>query len=119
MRYLKRRGWLPLARNWKSSRGGEIDIIVRRRGILAFVEVKTRSDPAELVEPVSLRQRRRIADGAAAYVARHPRLETLSVRFDVVAVDRSWTPARVTHHPDAFDPPPSPRTARSAGRQPS
>ncbi len=106
LRFLKRRGWLPLAVNWSASSGGEIDIVARRRGVLAIIEVKTRSDPAALVEPVSLEQRRRIARGAAAFIRRHPDLEDLRLRYDLVTVDRSRLPSRITHRPDAFAPPP-------------
>lgn len=42
-KYLKRRGWRILSRNF-SVRGGEIDIIAFRFGRLTFFEVKTRSN---------------------------------------------------------------------------
>ena len=39
--YLQGRGWAILERNFR--RGpGEIDVIARRRGLIAFVEVKRR-----------------------------------------------------------------------------
>ena len=41
-RFLRRRGWLPIARNWPVPQGGELDIVALRDGILAIVEVKTR-----------------------------------------------------------------------------
>ena len=41
--YLKRRFWHILSRNY-SAFGGEIDIIAYRFGVLAYVEVKTRSN---------------------------------------------------------------------------
>ena len=40
---LKKRFWKILSRNFKA-RGGEIDIIAYRMGVLAFVEVKTRTN---------------------------------------------------------------------------
>lgn len=42
-KYLKRRFWHILSRNY-SAYGGEIDIIGYRFGVLAFFEVKTRSN---------------------------------------------------------------------------
>ena len=42
-KYLRRRGYTVTARNF-SCRAGEIDIIARRGGIIAFVEVKLRRD---------------------------------------------------------------------------
>lgn len=45
-RYLKKRGYKILARNWYNAKGkrlGEIDIVARRNdGVIVFVEVKTR-----------------------------------------------------------------------------
>ena len=53
-KYLKRRGWHILARNFKA-KGGEIDIIGFRFGTLVYFEVKTRSgdgfgSPADAVD---------------------------------------------------------------------
>ncbi len=104
-RYLRRRGWLPLARNWPVPGGGELDIVALRNGILAVVEVKTRRSPEALYEPVSLAQRARISRGATAFVHRNPQLRRLNIRFDVILVDRSRRPSRITHQTDAFDPP--------------
>ncbi len=42
-KYLKKRGWSILSRNFRS-KGGEIDIIGYRFGELVYFEVKTRSD---------------------------------------------------------------------------
>lgn len=42
-KYLKNRFWRIVSRNFKA-RGGEIDIIAYRFGVLAFVEVKTRTN---------------------------------------------------------------------------
>lgn len=44
-KYLKKRGWHILSRNF-SARGGEIDIIGFRLGSLVYFEVKTRSGDA-------------------------------------------------------------------------
>lgn len=102
-RFLLRRGWCPVARNW-SGAGGELDIVMMRRGILAIVEVKTRSDPAELDEPIRLAQRARIIRAAAVFAARRADLSNLSLRFDLITVDRSRWPARIAHIEGAFSP---------------
>lgn len=79
-------GWTVLARNWRAGRHGEIDIIARRRGVVAFCEVKTRSSvafgvPAEAVTPVKQARIRRLA---AAWLAEND--VRGSVRFDVACV---------------------------------
>lgn len=59
-RYLKKRGWHILARNFRCG-SGEIDILGYRLGILVCFEVKTRSDdsfgsPASAVNEEKLRK---------------------------------------------------------------
>ena len=75
-----------MAKNWRSSREGELDLVVEKAGMLAFVEVKARSGagfgtPAEAVTPVKAARLRRLA---AAYLAAHPHKG--DVRFDVAEV---------------------------------
>ena len=80
--------------------GAELDLVVRRGRVLAFVEVKSKSgdgfgDPFEMVTPVKIGRIRRAAD---AWLALHPELSRLEVRFDVIA-ERA---GRIEHLPDAF-----------------
>lgn len=119
-RYLVRRGWRIVARNW-SGAGGELDIVALRAGVLAFVEVKTRAESSELDDPVRDGQRRRMINAARLFLALRPELSGASARFDVMAIDigRRWR--RIDHIPDAFevdasvDTPPSPGNRRSSG----
>ncbi len=59
-KFLKKRGWRILSRNFLV-RGGEIDIIAFRFGVLAFFEVKARSNdeygtPASAVDGEKIRK---------------------------------------------------------------
>ena len=66
---------------------GEVDLIVRRRGMVAFVEVKTRANDA-FGEPslaVDHRKQARLRRLAAAWLAATG-THGVEVRFDVVAV---------------------------------
>lgn len=85
---LRLSGWRILARNWQSP-VGEIDIIARRRHILAFVEVKTRAEIAAAGEAIGARQQERIRRAAALYLSRHPAAALLDARFDAILV-RPW-----------------------------
>ena len=85
---LRLSGWRILARNWRSP-VGEIDIIARRRHILAFIEVKTRAETAAAGEAIGARQQERIRRAAALYLSRHPALALLDARFDAILV-RPW-----------------------------
>ena len=85
--HLRLRGWRILARDWRCP-VGEIDILARRGGVLAVIEVKQRPDFATAVTALMPRQRRRIAHAAETFLAGRPDLGQLAVRFDVMLVER-------------------------------
>ena len=88
-RYLRKNGYRVLYRNFRSRRGGEIDLVCRdcRAKALIFVEVKTRT--TDVFGPphaaVTWQQRDRIIRGAKEWLRMldDPRV---SYRFDVVEV---------------------------------
>ncbi|MBP1560816.1 MAG: YraN family protein [Oscillospiraceae bacterium] len=83
--YLEKKGYKILRRNF-CVKGGEIDIIAEKDGIIAFVEVKTRA-PDPLVngfEAVTAAKKRLIVKTSEAYSYRFP--HDLQPRFDVVCV---------------------------------
>lgn len=88
-RFYRIRGYRILGENvWAG--GNELDLIVRRGGRLVFCEVKAKlgeryGEPAEMVDAEKQRRLRRAAE---AWLARHPDLARLEVRFDVVAVSQ-------------------------------
>ena len=82
---LRLKGYRILARHWKSS-SGEIDIIARRGGILAFIEVKARANLTTAAESLSRKQQARIARAASQFVAGQAALHALDLRFDVILV---------------------------------
>ena len=100
-RYLRRRGWRILHRNWRGG-GGELDIVALRRGLVAFVEVKAREDAGALDDPIRAAQRDRLIRAATAYLARHPALADADARFDVITVAVDGSEGRVTHLQGAF-----------------
>lgn len=100
-RYLARRGWRILARNWVGG-GGELDLVALRAGIVAFVEVKSRSDSGTLDDPVTIAQRRRWINAARAFLSSRSDLERVTARFDVIAIDASRRHRRIRHLPDVL-----------------
>ncbi|MCG8468213.1 MAG: YraN family protein [Gemmatimonadetes bacterium] len=91
-----------LDRNWRRGRY-ELDLIVRRRGLVAFVEVKTRRSSVEpSASALVPAQRRRIRRAAEAWIHAHPGLGE-EFRFDLVTVDLDPDSSRrVRHFPEAF-----------------
>ncbi len=85
--YLRRKGYMMVARNYRTPRRrGEIDLIGWDKGVLCFIEVKTRTSrevkPAEAA--VDHAKRRKLG-GVAQEFMRHLPLPC-SWRFDVVSV---------------------------------
>jgi len=107
IRHLKKSGYTILERNFRVP-AGEVDIIAFRDGVLAFVEVRTRSVPAhpDPLESIGKRKQRRVIKAARAY-AKHYRLERedIALRFDVATVllDAAGKATRIKHIPSAFE----------------
>lgn len=103
-RYLRDRGYGIDCANYRT-RMGEIDVVAAKDGVLAFIEVKTRSSGmiALPAESVDTRKQRRIAMAAAQYLKGEP--AGVRTRFDVIEVylgaDDELLDIR--HIQDAFD----------------
>ena len=85
---LRLRGYRVLARRYRTPLG-EIDLVVRRGRLLAFVEVKARPDLAQALDALGPRQRERTQRAAALFLLRYPHHADCVLRFDLVAV-RPW-----------------------------
>jgi putative endonuclease len=83
--HLRLHGWRIVAAGWRCP-AGEIDILARRGGVLAVIEVKSRGNLASAADAVLPRQRRRIARAASAFLLLRPDLADLVLRFDVMLV---------------------------------
>ena len=97
--YLLRHGWTILDRNVRRGRG-EIDVIARRKGTVAFVEVKRRSglNYGRPAEAVNREKQQRIAHAAALYMQENG-LSEARIRFDVIEI----LPGEIQHIEGAFD----------------
>jgi putative endonuclease len=77
----------------------EIDLLAKRGGVLAVVEVKQRLSLENALECVRHDQRERLRRAGAALAARRPGLKGASVRLDLLAL----APGRLPRHiPDAW-----------------
>jgi putative endonuclease len=95
--YLIAKGYRILARRFRTPYG-EIDIVAKRRGLLAFVEVKARSEIEAATFALRGYQFGRVARAASLFVARHPQYAAHSLRFDAVLVVGFWP----RHLPDVW-----------------
>ena len=64
----------------------EIDLLVRKGGVVAVVEVKRRARIEDALDAVSWRQRQRLMRAAQSLAARRPDLAGLPVRIDLLAL---------------------------------
>ena len=100
-------GYTILARNFHS-RAGEIDLIASDREYIAFIEVKTRQEGAQVPpgEAVTPAKQRKIVRTAYAYLIKNE--SDLSPRFDVIEVyfnnKTDLKPQKLTHIKSAFEP---------------
>jgi len=101
-RWLRHRGWRVVQRRFRSGHR-DIDLVVERDGVVAFVEVKARAgrDYGDPIEAVNWRKQRELARSAKVWVSRHGR-PTDSYRFDVIGVLIEGERVRIRHVEDAF-----------------
>lgn len=97
--YLRLKGYRIVATRVKTP-VGEIDLVARRFGLTAFIEVKARQARSEEAVALAAVNTTRISRAAQYYVARHPALAETPLRFDVIFLaPRTWP----RHVKGAFD----------------
>ncbi|HEU5170335.1 MAG TPA: YraN family protein [Gemmatimonadales bacterium] len=101
--YLTACGWSLEAHRFRCGRH-DVDLVVRRGGLVAFVEVKTRRalGCGTPLESIGWRKRRAIARAAQLWRLRYGRRHDV-YRFDLVAVvEEAGGRLAVEHLPDAW-----------------
>src|ERR1700760_3264617 len=97
--FLIAKGYRILAKRFRTPHG-EIDIVARRRNLLAFVEVKARMSLDDAAYAVTPRQQARIIAAAQVWLMAHPEHAGYDLRFDAMLI----APRRLPRHlPAAFD----------------
>ena len=99
--YLTKNGYTILETNWTFQKA-EIDIIAQKANILAIVEVKTRSSiefglPQDFVKPKKIQL---LVKAVNEYVV--SRDLDVTVRFDIIAINKEGKDFYVDHIEDAF-----------------
>ena len=81
------------------TKSGEIDLIVRKRELVAFVEVKARRLEGLAIDAVGYETQNRIRSASEHWLSRRRDVHHLTLRYDIVAV----LPGRLPRHfRDAF-----------------
>jgi putative endonuclease len=87
--WLMAKGYRILAQRFRTPYG-EIDIVARRRNLLAFIEVKARASLDEAAYAVTPRQQARIINAAQAWLqvwlTAHPEHADFELRFDAMLI---------------------------------
>jgi putative endonuclease len=91
--FLMAKGYRILAKRFRTPYG-EIDLVVRKRNLLAFVEVKARASLDEAAYAVTPRQQQRIIAAAQAWLMAHPEHAEFDMRFDAMLI----APKRLPRH---------------------
>jgi putative endonuclease len=90
--WLRLHGWQILARRARVP-GGEVDIVARRRRVLAFIEVKARATEEAAALSLDAWRIRRVVVAAERLSARYMKLDD-DVRIDAVFI----VPGRLPRH---------------------
>lgn len=102
-RYLKRKGYKLVERNFRCS-AGEVDLIVLDRRVIVFVEVKTRSGDrfGTPLEAVQSRKQQKMIQTAQFFLSEKG-LQQREARFDVVGITWPGREPVVEHVENAFE----------------
>ncbi|MFI4970190.1 MAG: YraN family protein [Lysobacterales bacterium] len=104
LEHLRATGLALLERNF-SCRHGELDLVMRDRDTIVFVEVRYRRGGGfgDGIDSVSHAKRGKLVRAAEMFLATHPRLAHHACRFDVVAVAGDATAPSLDWRRNAFD----------------
>jgi len=96
--WLKLKGYKILEMRYKT-KFGEIDLIISKNNLIAFVEVKARKDNATALESITPKMRLRITQSAQYYISQND-VSEYDFRFDVVTVSPSFLGMVTIEHLD-------------------
>jgi putative endonuclease len=91
--FLIAKGYRILAKRFRTPHG-EIDLVAKRRNLVAFVEVKARASLDDAAFAVTPRQQGRIINAAQAWLMAHPEHAEFELRFDAILI----APRRLPRH---------------------
>jgi putative endonuclease len=101
--YLREQGFTILEHNYKT-RLGEIDIIVRQRDTIAFVEVKSKKTDGYIHPKYSVtKEKQKRISRVALYYLKATKQTGCKARFDVVTVISGFSKPKIDWIQNAFE----------------
>ena len=91
-RWLEKKGYTFVAQNVRQRKGNnacELDLIMREKNTIVFVEVKKRQNAEAALLSVTPVMQKRLYKGAEAFLANNPQYAGYDCRFDVVCLDEN------------------------------
>lgn len=92
--YLQFRGYSILEYRFKTPMG-EIDLIVKKGGVVAFVEVKLRRTEEAAAEAIHAKNQSRVRNAAELYLQKHPEYNECELRFDALVMAHGAWPQHI------------------------
>lgn len=83
--YLRLKGYHLVDRNVVTGRGtgaGEVDLIMKKRKTLVFIEVKHRKTLTQALEAVTIRNQIRVARASSVFLQKNPQYQNYDIRYD-------------------------------------
>jgi putative endonuclease len=92
--YLQLKGYGVLEERFKTPMG-EIDLIVKKGGVVAFVEVKLRKTEDAAAEAIHAKNQSRVRNAAELYLQKHPEYNECELRFDALVMAHGAWPQHI------------------------
>lgn len=90
------KGYRVLQRRYKTKLG-EIDLVIKRGKVVAFVEVKARASVDDAAYAITEHQKKRIEGAARVFLSSYPEYSEYFCRFDAVLVAPMRMPTHITN----------------------
>ena len=102
--HLERAGLALIERNY-NCRYGEIDLVMRERDTVVFVEVRYRRGGlfGDGIDSVHAGKRAKLVRAAGVFLVNHPRLASAACRFDVLAISGDAAAPALDWRRNAFE----------------
>lgn len=101
--YFLSKGYKVLKNRYKT-RFGEIDLILEKKGLIIFVEVKARKNIDDALHAIYAKNRNRIENAAMHFMAEHNEYQSHDMRLDAfcIAIEKSLVPVKFVHLDNAW-----------------